>query len=330
MNYSLASMGQRIPLGQYEVLNNYTKDWEGLDDFYPSVLQAGSVGDKLYGIAYIADPRLLVYNKVMFEEAGLDPNSPPTNWEELMEYHKILTKKDANGTVIQEGLAIPTMGFILNQWLEIFSYQNGVKNLVDESTNEILFNSPAAVEALTYLNDIRKIGAIPFDSTKSENNPFNSGKAAITIMNPNEFNELNIGALKGQIAMASPIQHKNSGTFCGMHFMFMNSNSKNKDAAWKFMKFLTSKDSMQIWMNELGTAPLRQSLESEFLESKPETGKFMMDAISSGVGSPKVPYSNTLFTIVNEGVEKLFYDKATAQEAMDAAAIKLQKEMDNQ
>jgi ABC-type glycerol-3-phosphate transport system substrate-binding protein len=330
INYSLASMGQRIPLGQYENLNAYTKGWEGLNDFYPSVLNAGSIGDKLYGIGYIADPRLLVYNKALFAEAGLDPNSPPTNWEELKADHAKLIKKDASGTIIQSGLSMPTMGFAINQWLAIFGYQNGVKNLVDESNNEILFNQPKMVEAATFLKEIRDMGVIPFDSEKMDQNPFANGVAAISYMNPNEFKSINTGALAGKIAMASPLSHTAPGTFCGMHFMFMNSKSKNKDAAWKFMEFLTSRESMQTWSQILGAAPLRKSLESEFLAAHPADGKFQLDAIAAGTGSPKVAYSNTLFIIVNEAMEKIFYGKASVQDALDSAAVKLQKEIDNQ
>ena len=139
INYSLASIGSRVPLGQYENLNEYTEGWEGLDDIYDNILAAGSVGDNLYGIGYLADARMLVYNTELFEEAGLDPNSPPTTWDELLEYHEKLVKKDENGNVIQTGMGVPTNGANINQWLEIFAAQNGVKNLVDESTDEILF-----------------------------------------------------------------------------------------------------------------------------------------------------------------------------------------------
>ena len=330
INFSLASMGQRIPLGQYEPLNTYAKGWEGWNDFYSSALAAGSLGDTLYGIAYLADPRLLVYNKAMFEEAGLDPNKPPRTWEEMLDYHARLIKKDASGKVIQTGLGLPTVGFNLNQWLTMFAVQNGAKNIVDDATNEILLNTPEVLEAVHFMDTIRKMGVIPFDDSKLDQNPFGNGTAAISVMSPNNFKSINKGSLEGKIAMASPLSNKQAGTFCGMHFMFMNSRSKNKDAAWKFMEFLTGKESMKIWIETLGTAPLRKSLEPEYLAMYPEEGRYVLDAISAGTGVAKVAYSNTMFNIVNESIERIFYDQATVEVAMKEAAEKLQKEIDNQ
>lgn len=330
INYSLASMGQRIPMGQYECLNEYTINWEGQNDYYPSVLAAGSVGDDLYGIGSLADPRLLVYNKALFEKAGLDPNAPPRNWEELKEYHEKLIIKDANGTVIQTGFGLPTMGFDLNQWLSMFGFQNGMKNLVDEVTNEILFNQAGMVEAATFMDELRKMGVIPWDSQKMDQNPFVNGTAAISIISPNDFNTINTGNLKGNIAMTSPFSQKVGGTFCGMHFMFMNANSKNKDAAWRFIEFFTSEKAMSVWFEMVGTAPLRHSLGTAYLEQDPEKGRYVLDAIAVGTGSPKVSYFNTLQYIVNDAMEKIFYEQATPQQALDEAAEKLQKEIDDQ
>ena len=45
----------------------------------------------------------MVYNKDLFEEAGLDPEAPPTTWSEMLEYAKILTKYDNEGVPTQLG-----------------------------------------------------------------------------------------------------------------------------------------------------------------------------------------------------------------------------------
>ncbi len=45
----------------------------------------------------------LLYNRDMFEEAGLDPDAPPTTWSQFVEYARKLTKFDSNGTPVQLG-----------------------------------------------------------------------------------------------------------------------------------------------------------------------------------------------------------------------------------
>lgn len=330
INYSLASIGSRVPLGQYENLNSYTEGWEGLEDYYDSILTAGSVGDDLYGIGYVADARMLVYNTELFEEAGLDPDSPPTTWDELLEYHEKLVKKDDSGNVIQTGLGIPTNGANINQWLEIFAAQNGVANLVDEATDEILFNTEESMEAMEFLKQLYDIGLIPWDNAQSDQNPFRNGTAAMAIMNADEFNSTNSGDLEGKIKMAPMFSKEKAATFCGVHFMFMSSDSKNKEAAWNLIEFLTRKESEQKYCEIVGTTPLRASLEDWYLEKNDEDAQIVLKSIEIGQGSPKVAYSAPLFNAVDQAMERIFYGDASVEDALNEAAEELQEEIDNQ
>lgn len=330
IHYSLASIGARVPMGQYECLDGYVADWEGMDDLYDSVIEAGSIGGKLYGIPYTPDARMFVINTELFQEAGLDPNTPPTNWDELKAAHEKLLKKDASGTVVQCGYGLPTSGTNINQYLEIFGVQNGIANLVDEGTNEILFNTPEAVEAMEFLKELKDIGLVEWDNTQSDQNPFKNGTAAMTIISENEFNSINTGDLEGKIKMVPMFSKANGGTFCGMHFMFMNADSKKKEAAWELIQYMCSKESMQIWMDTAKTAPVRTSLEETYLEKNQENGPMILEAISVGKGSPKVPYFNSVFTYVDDAMEQVYYDQASPKDALDAAAKKVQEEIDNQ
>ena len=68
---------------------------------------------------------VLYWNKELFKEAGLDPNKPPANWAEMLDYAKKLTKKDAGGKVTQWGIQVPSSGF--PYWLfQGLAIQNGV------------------------------------------------------------------------------------------------------------------------------------------------------------------------------------------------------------
>lgn len=330
INYSLASIGSRVPLGQYEDLTSYAEGWEGLDDVYDSILTAGSVGDSLYGIGYLADARMLVINTELFEEAGLDPENPPTTWDELLECHEKLVKTDDNGNVIQTGLGIPTNGTNINQWLEIFAAQNGVKNLVDEGTDEILFNNEASMEAMTFLKQLYDIGLVAWDNAQSDQNPFKNGTAAMSIMNADEFNSANTGDLEGKLKMVPMFGKEKEATFCGVHFMFMNADSKNKEAAWRLIEFLTSKESMQKYCEVVGTTPVRESLRDWYIGNNGTEAEIVLDAISIGQGSPKVAYSQTLFNIVDEAMERVFYGDASVEDALNEAAEEMQEEIDNQ
>ena len=61
-------------------------------DFIPSALELGKFDGKLYGIPMqLLDTTNMYWNKDLFTAAGLDPESPPTTFEELEEYAVKLT-----------------------------------------------------------------------------------------------------------------------------------------------------------------------------------------------------------------------------------------------
>jgi ABC-type glycerol-3-phosphate transport system substrate-binding protein len=110
-------------------------DWEA---YGPYVVPTGTCGT------------ILVYNKRMFKEAGLDPDSPPATWDDFINTAKALTKKDASGAVSQAGF-VPS-----EEWPGLSQiYQLGgniVKRNGDKQTATL--DSPEAEKAFTHLADL--------------------------------------------------------------------------------------------------------------------------------------------------------------------------------
>ena len=67
-------------------------DADFLADYYPNVLEAHSIDGKVYGAPLYVSPSLLFYNKDLFEKAGLDPNTPPTTYDEMLEMAEKLSQ----------------------------------------------------------------------------------------------------------------------------------------------------------------------------------------------------------------------------------------------
>ena len=279
INFTLASMGTRVPLGQYASLDEYMEGWDGKEDFMESALSLGNINGTQYGIPVIADPRILIYNKEMFEEAGLDPESPPTTWDELREAHKALIKKDGD-TVVQTGLGLPTSGTNTQHWFSIFIEQNGVKNLVDDDNNTILCNTPEAIEAAEFMKELADKGVIFWNADNADENPFITGKAAMTFASDSNFANWNTGDLEGKIAMADPISGTQQATFCGMNFMFMSGETEHKEEVWKFIEYVSSAENMWTRYEDLGTAVLRESLKEEYIAEDPEKHEAIYTSIA--------------------------------------------------
>lgn len=329
INFTMASMGTRVPLGQYASLDDYVENWEGKDDFMQNALTLGTINDSLYGLPVFADPRLLIYNKEMFEEAGLDPDNPPTNWDELLEAQEKLVKKDGDN-VVQTGIGIPTSGSNLHQWFSIFMEENGLKNLVDEDDNSVLINDPKAIEAADFMLKLKNIGTIQWDCSNGDQNPFSTGLAAMTFGNDQDYQTYNSGALKGKIALASPMKNEKQATFCGMSFLFMSQETEHKEEVWRFMEYVSNPDNMWKRYEEIGCAPLRESLKDKYIAENPEVNQVIYDSINCGSGSPKVSYANSVYNIVNESMEKIMYGVDDPENALNTGAKKIKEEADNQ
>jgi len=96
-----------------------------LADFYPAVLENFKVNGELYGLPTYISPYVLYYNKDIFTAAGLDPNTPPTTYDEMLEMAaKIdgLTTADGNKIYAfgQTTASVPVSGSSLTAFIYNF------------------------------------------------------------------------------------------------------------------------------------------------------------------------------------------------------------------
>src|SRR5688572_32944394 len=71
------------------------KAW--LKSFYPALMTNGTYKGKTYGIPFQRSTIVLYWNKDAFKDAGLDPDKPPSSWDEMRTMAAKLVKKDASG-----------------------------------------------------------------------------------------------------------------------------------------------------------------------------------------------------------------------------------------
>lgn len=123
------------------------------DDFNENLLAAGTGADGLvyaipaksiYGVA-------LHYNRNLFEQAGLDPDQPPTSWEEVREYAK--TIHDATGVAGYATMALDNAGGW--QLAAAANSRGGVIQEQDGDAYVATLDDPAVTEHLQWLHDLR-------------------------------------------------------------------------------------------------------------------------------------------------------------------------------
>ncbi|GAA1309318.1 ABC transporter substrate-binding protein [Brachybacterium tyrofermentans] len=78
-----STMDEGARLGQFLALDDLL-DAEQLENLTDQAKELVTVDGKVYGYPLLLEPQsALFWNKDMFEAAGLDPEKPPTSWDEL-------------------------------------------------------------------------------------------------------------------------------------------------------------------------------------------------------------------------------------------------------
>lgn len=139
---TLAARGFLAPL------DPYVSRWSQKDFIAPVYWRSVQWGGKTYGVPADTQFLFLLYRKDLFRQAGLDPETPPTTWQELLIDAKALTRR-AEGTY--------GLGLIPKTWyFQDFVWQAGGE-MVREKDGRITaaFAEPPAVEALRFWKDLR-------------------------------------------------------------------------------------------------------------------------------------------------------------------------------
>ncbi len=230
-----------------------------LADFFPVFLKNGLVDGKQYGIPFQRSTPVLYWNKAAFKEAGLDPEKPPATWDELRDYARRLTRRDASGNPTRWG-AIISGGW--HDWLfEAFVRQNGGE-LIAADNRTAKFNSPEAVEALQFWVDLALVDrTIPKHSTWASTPPdFLAGQTAMLFHSTGIVATLRRSATF-EFGTAFMPKRKQYGVAVGggnLH-IFRNIPRERQEAAWTFVKWMTEPERAAHWSINSGYIAVRKS-----------------------------------------------------------------------
>src|SRR4030042_2824724 len=230
-------------------------------DFFPLV-SAAKVDGKYYALPTAVRSLALIWNKDLFKKAGLDPEIPPQTLDELVEYAQKLTIYDKAGNLVEEGLTAELRGQ-LHHWVrEILIRQFGGKPYSDDN-RKVTYNDQSGYDALTFFTDLTekyKVGQAGF--LTDDVTAFKAGKAAMTI-----DGSFRIGTLDKLENLSYGITELPSHNGIKSNFASFWANGitsftegKQLEASIKFLKFLTSDSTMELWLKNIGELPAKPSV----------------------------------------------------------------------
>ncbi len=226
-----------------------------LDDYYPNVLDIARRGEALYAIPGDFTPMVVYYNKQLFDEAEVAYPNPNWNRAEFLQTARALTKDGKHGFVFTTWMP----GWIMWLWNsggDVFDMgdRGDGGELGDPSSNSpssppsptVVLDSPQNIDTVTWLRDlITKHQVSPsLSATAAQGvDPFANGTAAMQVSG--HWAMVGLKAQKniqmdrlGVVPM--PSENGRSQTVMYESGFAIGKYCKNPEAAWKFIKFMTS------------------------------------------------------------------------------------------
>lgn len=317
--------------------------FKSLDDFYasteymdtsalaPAAVNASKFQGVNYGVPLNIAPMMLYYNKDLFKAAGLDPDKPPTTWDEFEQMAAKLTI-DENGDGKPEQYAIALADHETIPMYQPFLWNNG-GDIVSEDGKKSTLSDPAAIEALTYWINLvkdKKVSPIGLGGADADK-LFQTQKAAMEIVGPwmtTGFDEagLNYGLAR---PFAGP---KDELTHADVVTMSVNAkaDAATVKAAYTFMAYWNSVDSQITWADGSGFPPTRTDIPADKITNKYSAIFGDADVLNnSKVNLAGIPNAATITdTIFYPALQKVLNGQGSVEEVFGQASKDVQAQLD--
>ncbi|WP_169241648.1 ABC transporter substrate-binding protein [Bifidobacterium olomucense] len=296
----------RIPYWSSEgIFADLTKQIDGLDnlkDLQQGHIEAGTVDGVKHTLPFITDVSVMVWNKNLYKEAGLDPEQGPKSIDEFVEQAKkvaALNKTDVAGSYLagQSGGAL-----VFDLFPSVWADGESVMN--DDGTEATLNNDSmkAVLDAYKELaNTTNGLGAGSKEETGATwTAPFANGKIGV-MPYPNTattalFEAEKDGGFEVGVAPIPGTKEGSSSTFLGGDAMGISKDSKHVAQAWNFLYWLMQADTQkEVFADQGDTASNVETLKTAYNDADPRIQTINSVIIDGNGKTPKSAAFNEAF-----------------------------------
>lgn len=246
------------------------------EEWFENLVESGwlfhTFAGKYYAAPYRVSPSVVFLNLNLLEKAGLEVPTDWT-WENFVAYAQAMTnpEEDEFGFCIMGSAEDPGTDYQYYPFL----FQAGGRMIGDDGLSA--FNSDAGVEALQFMVDlINEYKVVPPATTSATANTcidlFGADKVGMWT-NADLWRGIIRRVYPGvSLAIAPMPTNKTTGALCGGTGLGIASGSEHPEAAWEFIKFMVSDESMRRWALGGGFSPPNISLAEDptYLADDPE------------------------------------------------------------
>lgn len=315
-----ADAGYLIPLPEEQF------DIAMIEEAFIPTVQAARYQGEYWGLPTAVRNLALFYNQDLLEEAGI--TEPPTTWDEFIAAAKQLTVGE-NGRYEQIGYGIAPDGQDHNLVREVLMRQFGGVPY-SEDNRQVTYNSAEGKEAFDFYTGWvtdEQIGVPDFvpggasGSAAGYRTGFLAGRIAMIIDGSfaiDTFSEeagFNWGVAELPVLEEGGTQANFSSFWMHGLTPLAEESPETLEAASEFLKFITTEEAMQLWLENVGELPARASLvEDAELADDPIYGPFIR----------ALPYSNATFFVNEDEQRRIMLDainRVWLQDSEPAASL---------
>lgn len=308
-------------LGALRDIGSFASDLDYRDDIFEPLREDFVTYDgTTYALPFWIDLSMYYYNKAHFEEAGLDPENPPTTWDAYLEANEQLGTSGRMGTASSFGgfFYFPT------------AWANGA-NLFNDDGTECVINSSEAADALDFwvqLNQSDYTSDLVSTGWQTAHDMFVSGDAsmvtsggyALGYVNEQRPEMIENGNL-GVAMLPSPDSNTDRTSFLGGNSIVITKQAAEDEstlnAAEEFLRWTNTEPGMQTTIDN-GYFPARSAgFELPTAQERADLFAPFQTALSQGTAPPINPNFREVSTALFSGMEPALNGQTSSQEALD-------------
>lgn len=291
-----------------------------LDDINPTLTSFGTIGGKQVSVPVSANNLAYMYNKTLYQQAGLDPDDPPTTWDELLADAKTIEQKTGkpgydlytqagdNG----EGL---TWNFQVNLW------QAGGQFL-DKANGKAAFDTPQGKKALDFWMQLIDSGASPYakwgEFEKGAGGSAQEGSWMVGIWAPDP--PFDFGVAKAPYPTGG-VQTTNLG---GEQAMVFDNDPRKVDAAADFLSWFLKPKQVTSWSEKTGMLPVTNSVAQgkdylDWIDANQPRLRPFVEQMATAHARPNTPLYPAISFAFAQQIEKALSGEVSTQQALDNA-----------
>ncbi|MCX4739571.1 extracellular solute-binding protein [Streptomyces antibioticus] len=314
---AFAKKGYFLPLDGTEALADQ-------DKFKSNLIEQAKYEGKTYGVPIVTDTLALVYNKALFEKAGIA--EAPKTWEDL---------KSAAATIKAKTGVDGYWGSTQAYYAQSFLYGEGT-DTVDADAKKITVNSPEAKKAYgTWLGLFDGKGLHKADTTADAyahiQDAFVNGKVAAIIQGPWEITNFYKGSAfadKNNLGIAT-VPAGSAGTAgapTGGHNLsvYAGSDKAHQAAALKFVNFMTSAKSQATIAQKNSTLPTRDDAYTDAVKADPGIAGYGT-VLAAAQPRPALPEYSSLWGPLDTELPKIAGGKVSLDKGLSTAETSIAK-----